>query len=325
MKVKTKGKIKNMFFPLYSLYRRIVNYYYLHNAKKVLDKRFFSMFHRHINWDNPVDLNEKINWQKLHEDMHEWAKLADKYAVREYVSQKGLSDILVPLYGKYDTVQELFEDWEHFPDEFVIKSNNGCGHVEIISQENGGKKAVNKQELAKELRLWLAEKDYGIHKGEFHYLYIKNCIIVEQLMKDETIKEFSSSPIDYKFYCCDGKPYICYVSYGRTLSATGEHLRMGNVYDLKWNERPELMAEHEERRKLDRPYNWENMVEIAEILSSGMPQARIDLYNIEGKIYFGEITMTNAGGFDTEFTEELYVSMGNNITLDLSKAENEFA
>lgn len=325
MNVKTKANIKYMFFPLYMLYRKLFNRYYLHNTKKSLDKRFYSTFHRHIDWDSPTDLNEKINWQKLHEDMHKWARLADKYAVREYVADHGLAEILIPLYGKYDTVEELFSNWDNLPNEFVLKSNNGCGHILIVDEISGGKNSINKRELARELKIWLAEKDYGIHKGEFHYLYIENCIIVEKLLKDDSIKDFSSAPIDYKFHCCDGKPFICYVSYGRTLTATGGHQRTGNLYDLDWNDRSDLMAINQKRRTLNKPRNWDRMIEIVERLCDNMPQARIDLYNINGSIYFGEITMTSCSGFDTEYKEELYYDMGKNVTLDMNMKENEFA
>lgn len=325
MNVKTKRKIKLIFYPFYILYRDILNKYCMRNAKKLMDKKFYSFFNRHIDWENPVDLNEKINWLKFHADMNEWAQLADKYAVREYVTGHGLSDILVPLYGKYDTVQQVLDNWDNLPDEFVLKSNNGCGHLIIVSEKNGGKSAVNKKDLVDELTLWLSEKDYGINNGEFHYQYIKNCIIAEKLLVDDSIKEFSSAPIDYKLHCCNGKPYICYVSYGRTLTSKGSHKRTGDLYDLDWNERSDLMSEKEDRRLIPRPENWERMLEIAEILSEDHPQTRIDLYNIDGAIYFGEITMTNASGFDTEFKQELLTAMGKEINLDLTMRENIFA
>ena len=94
---------------------------------------------------------------------------------------------------------------------------------------------------------------------------------------------------------------------------------------MEWNERSDLMALKEKRLKLPRPQNWERMLEIAKILSKGHPQARIDLYNINGKIYFGEITLTNGSGFDTEFKNELFMDMGSIIKLDLSMPKNQFA
>lgn len=324
MKVKTKNIIKTIGFPAYLVYRRMLHRYCIKNSKKMIDKKYYLKFHRHINWEHPADLNEIINWQKFHADMHQWARLADKYAVRDYVNEHGLGDILIPLLGKYDTVQELFNDWQRLPDEFVIKSNNGCGHVIIVSNANGGKDKVNKKELKSELKLWLAEYDYGIKEGEFQYQYIKNCIIVEKLLVDESIADFSSAPVDYKFHCLNGKPYICYVSYGRSLGASGEHKRVGNLYDMQWNDCSYLMAEESKRIILPKPINWDKMKEIASLLSEDNPQTRIDLYNIQGTIYFGEITMTNSGGFDTEYKSELYKKMGEIISIDYSMPPNEF-
>lgn len=325
MKVKTKNIIKTIGFPAYQVYRRILHWYCMKNSKKLIDKKFYSKFHRHINWEHPSDLNEIINWQKFHADMHQWAMLADKYAVRNYVAEHGLSDILIPLIGKYDTVKEFLKDWDKFPNEFVIKSNNGCGHIIIISAANGGKESINKKTLSSDLKLWLAEYDYGIKEGEFQYQYIKNCIIVEELLKDESFADFSSTPVDYKFHCLNGKPYICYVSYGRSLGENGEHKRVGNLYDMEWKDRSDLMATSYERMILPKPINWDRMLEISSILSEGNPQARIDLYNIKGRIYFGEITMTNCGGFDTEYKQELYRNMGQEVIIDYSMPQNEFA
>ena len=325
MDTRTKRKIKTIFHPLYAVYKKVMKRHYLKGAMGRMDKKYYSLYNRHINWEKPSEYNEIINWQKFHEDMEKWSTLADKYKVREYVKKCCLEEILIPLYGSYDNVDDLFKDWDSFPDNFVIKSNNGCGHVIVIGEEQGGKTSVDKKDLSKELNLWLQEDDYGLHNAEFQYLFIHNCIMIEQLLIDETIAHFSSAPIDYKFHCVNGEPYICYVSYGRTLTATGSHKRTGDLYDLEWKERSDLMATEEERIKLPKPQNWEKMLDIARTLSKGHPQARIDLYNINGKIYFGEITLTSGSGFDTEFEEKLFIDMGSAIKLDFNMPKNQFA
>lgn len=325
MNTRTKRRIKTAFRPLYSGYKNIMKKRYLYKAMDRIDNKYMSLYGRRINWEEPTEYNEIVNWLKFHEDMNKWALLADKFRVREYVRKCGLEEILVPLYGKYDTVEALFSDWDTLPDEFVIKSNNGCGHATFITKENGGKSAIDKKELRAEIEYWLMEDDYGINNAEFQYLLIKNCILVEKLLIDTTIQEFSAAPIDYKIFCLNGNPYVCYTSYGRTLTATGSHKRTGDVYDLEWNERSEFMTDKENRIELPRPKNWEKMLEVASKLSQGHPQARVDLYNIDGKVYFGEITMTNGSGFDTEFKNELFEDMGRKIILDLSMPLNQFA
>ncbi len=324
MKTTTKIKIKEISLPVYSIYRKVYKQYCIKFAKKRMDNIFLRLFGRKINWDNPQDLNEKINWLKFHADLHEWARLADKYVVREFVAQKGLSDILVPLYGHWKSVDEVLDAWDQLPDEFVLKSNNGCGHVLLVTKESGGKNAINLQELRRKLSLWMKETDYGIKYAEFQYQYISNCIIAEKFLRDESISSFSTAPIDYKIYCSNGNPVMCYTAYGRTGTDTGEHKRVGDVYDLQWNQHSEFLVDSIPRKKLDKPINWDKMLQIAKILSEGLPEARVDLYNIEGRIYFGEMTLTSASGFDTEFTSQTIKQLGDNICLDLSTPGNEY-
>lgn len=287
------------------------------------DKLFYQTFNRHINWDNPQDLNEKINWLKFHADMREWARLADKYAVREYVAERGLADILVPLYGKWDTAQGVLDAWDSLPEEFVLKSNNGCGRLLIVSRENGGKQAVDLKKLRKTLNQWLAEHDYGLQFAELHYQFIPNCIIAEKLLKDESIKGFSSSAlIDYKIWCFDGNPYGCFVAFNK---ADLEKKRWKCFYDLQWVPHPEWMSEPDSVYVLPKPSKWERMLDVASALSRGIPEVRVDLYTIGGAVYFGEMTLTSHGGYMPYYTQELLLDMGKQVELDLTMPWNEFA
>lgn len=295
----------------------------MHSPMQTADKNFYKYLGRHINWDDPQDLNEKINWLKFHADQHEWARLADKYAVREYITERGLADILIPLYGKWDTAQSVIDAWDSLPEEFVLKSNNGCGHIFVVSSESGGKNAVDLKTLKKTLNEWLNEHDFGQKLAELHYQFIDNCIIAEKLLKDDSVKQFSNSLIDYKFHCADGRCCICYVSYDRDPIT---HLRFGDLYNLEWEECSDYLA-HKKRglRTLPRPKNWDEMLKIASILSKGHPQVRVDLYNVNGKIYFGEMTFTSAGGYDNEFTQECYLELGKAVRLNKSIPWNQFA
>ena len=315
-----------IFEPILKMRRKAIDNYCLRHPMKAVSRRFYRDFGRKLNWDNPRDLNEKINWLKFHTDLRSWARLADKYAVREYVEERGCGEYLIPLYGKWDNVEEVISAWDSLPNEFVLKNNNGCGDVLPISNINGGKQCVTEEELRARLSKWRDSPMSGmIRRGEFHYLLIKNCFIAEKLLVDESCKDFSTSPIDYKFHCCDGEPYICYVSYGRDFNGKSTHQRVGNLYDMEWNQRSDLMSVKYERRKINKPKNWEEMIEVARKLSKGHPQARVDLYNIDGKIYFGEMTMTSSGGFDTEYVPELYRAMGDRVTIDLNASPNEYA
>ncbi len=265
---------------------------------------------------NPKDLNEKIQWLKFHVDLKVWADLADKYKVREYVKKRGLENILVKLYGKYDTVEELFNKWDSLPTKFVLKSNNGCGTVKIIKDKN----IIDKNKLSKEVHYWLKQKDIGIGSVELHYDLIKPCIIAEELLEDETINSFSQSLIDYKIWCFDGKPYCCAALYDRNMTS---HKAKFDLYDLNWNPiRNEIT--HLDSRHYDlilpKPKNWEKMLEYASTLSQGHSEVRVDLYNINGKIYFGEMTFTAKGGFQDNYSDDILLKMGEQIDLNKIKA-----
>lgn len=263
---------------------------------------------RVLNLDNPKDLNEKIQWLKFHADMNVWARLADKHAVREYVKERGLEDILVKQYGKYDTSEQLMSDWDNLPEKFVLKSNNGCGTIKLITSKSAEDKGSVKQ-LTEQ---WLKQKDIGIGTVELHYTLIKPCLIAEELLEDSSVKDYSCSLVDYKIWCFNGKPYGVFIVYDRDLK-TGHHLF--DFYDVNWNRHTEKLAKIPQKHAIKRPDCLKQMLYVASRLSEGYAQMRVDLYCVAGRIYFGELTMTSQGGFMDYFTKESLLDMGNQITL----------
>ena len=261
-----------------------------------------------INLHNPEDLNEKVNYLKFHSDLDEWARLADKYTVREYVMQRGLGDILVPIYGKYDTPEKMIADWALLPHSFIIKTNHGCGEIKVVKDKD----AVDLEELRKEANNWLKER-YGLVTNEKHYLKIKPCLIVEQLLVDTSVLDFSRSLIDYKVWCFNGKPYCIFVAVDRDV----EHVEAGHhvffdSYDLQWNRIEGAMSGKTPLpgRILPKPKNLERLLECASILSNGHKQVRVDFYDINGKIYFGEMTFTSQGGYMNYFSNDFLLELG---------------
>lgn len=268
-----------------------------------------------LNLKAPQNLNEKIQWLKFHEDQNLWAKLADKYAVREYIKERGLEHILVKLYGKYDTVDELFEAWDRLPQQFVLKSNNGCGTVKLITNKND----VNKTLLKKELIKWLKQKDIGLGTIELHYTKIKPCIIAEELLQDPSINTYSCGLIDYKIWCFNGNPFCCVAMYNRNL--TTHNKPQFDLYNLDWTPNRSGVTHAESRNYkliLPKPQNWDKMLEYAHILSMGHPQVRMDFYNINGNIYFGEMTFTAKGGYQDNYTDDFLMQMGKLVDLTIT-------
>ena len=266
--------------------------------------RFF--MHRDIQLDSPQDINEKINWEKLNGDYKRWALLADKYRVREYITSKGLKDILIPLYGVWDSADKI--EFDCLPDSFILKTNGGSGDAVIVKDKN----SIDIHEIVKKTNRFL-RMPYGVHSGEPHYLFIKPKVIAEKLL--EPIESFSTSLIDYKIWCLNGVPSYIWVCYSRSKQEVKVE-----TYDLDWKYHPEysIFNDHYVNGggKVPKPQNFDRMLEIARILAEGFKQVRVDLYNIDGHIYFGELTFTSNGGYMDFYTPDFLLEMGNNVDLN---------
>lgn len=273
---------------------------------RVARLKFWYKLHRWPDFERPKDLNEKINCLKFYGDTSLWPMLADKYAVREYVKECGLNECLIPLIGKWDTVDGI--NWEALPDQFVMKCNNGSGDVVVCTN----KKELDKEEMLSYFRKQL-HKEYGILTGETHYALIKPCIIAEELLAPTPPKgdvEGTGVLIDYKIWCFDGKPayIVCYSN-----RHDNYYCEIG-VYDTEWNSHPEFLrySSHykKEKEPVERPMCLKQMLEIASRLSTGIPQVRVDLYEVNGKVYFGEMTLTSSGGYMAHFTQDFLDKLG---------------
>lgn len=265
---------------------------------------YFLKFHKYANMNHPHNLNEKLMWLTFHTDTQEWTRLADKYQVREYVSQKGLGDILVKLYGVYKHPSEI--DFEKLPEKFVLKTNNGFGSVILIDN----KKNINKEIINHLLNKWM-KHPFGVISAEPHYRKIKPCIIAEELLINSD-KSISSSIIDYKFWCFNGKAKYCLTVCNRNIQK--------NYVDLNLYKLPDWISLHEEitskyknNSKVPKPSCLKEMIKYAEILSEDFEVVRVDLYISNSKIYFGELTFTSNGCRMAYFTEKILNEMGNQI------------
>ncbi len=283
---------------------KLIHYSYLsrHNPQELADRLYIDATGNKngINWESPVDLNEKINWLKFNSDTTKWSELADKYAVRKFIEEKGYKQYLVPLLGVWENANEI--DFSTLPDSFVLKTNNGAGTVMVVED----KALISQRRVKTQLNKWL-RMSFGLKQAEPHYLRIKPLIIAESLLRDES--GISSSLVDYKIWCFDGKAFGTKVFYNR-------HRFEADIewYDRDWNYRPEKLVFTKDKRdgggKINKPKNYEQMISFAEDLSKGFPQVRVDLYNIDGQIYFGEMTFTASGGYHNTYSKEALLEMG---------------
>lgn len=260
-----------------------------------------------MNWQNPQDLNEKINWLKFNSDTRIWSRLSDKFLVRQYVAEKGLADLVVPLYGKWNSVNEIV--WQQLPSQFVMKTTNGSGDVKICFD----KSQIQFLEWEKHFNHYLKYR-LGYAMGEPHYNLIQPSIIAEQLLDISNQSLYSSSLIDYKVWTINGEPICVWVVTNRT----HEHAEM-MLYDLHWAPHPEYLQEKDPHFSISTsilppPPHLARMIEAAKILATGFPQVRIDFYDC-GQLRFGEMTFTSAGGYMNYFTDEFLLKLGQRLVL----------
>lgn len=285
----------------------------VHFPVEVVYLRYFLRFKRLPNLKHPQDLNEKILWQKLYADPMRWSQLADKVRVRDYVKACGLDDALPALYQVWDKAEDICFD--QLPDSFMLKSNNGDGkgtNVAVSDKRNLSDQDF--QRLKERAGCWLKQRNIGALSAEPHYKYIKPLVFAEELLP---VPKGEKSIIDYKLWCLDGEPYVFMVVSSRKSGGEAEIA----CYDLQWNERTDLLAtdcKHYQVRKtsLPRPKGLETMVSYARRLAKPFPQVRVDMYDIEGKVYFGELTFTSLGGMMNYFTPQALIDMGNKVDLN---------
>ncbi|MCM1202062.1 MAG: carbonic anhydrase [Bacteroides fragilis] len=237
---------------------------------------------------NPKRFTEKLQWYKLNYRDPLMAQCSDKYEVRKYVRNCGLENILNELYGIYSTPDEV--DFDKLPESFVLKDTLGCGGNAVILVQDKGR--VNETNVRKQMWDWVNEPLNKKHPGrEWVYDGRKHRIIAEKLIDSD---EETGGLIDYKFFCFNGKVEYLYVIADRKLGAKAA---LG-IFDANYIMQQVRGTEKEIlSRDIKRPDNFEAMKCIAEKLAKPFPEARIDLYDVDNHILFGEITFFDASGY----------------------------
>lgn len=273
-----------------------------HFYEPMVDSMYKKWKGRKIDWNNPRDINEKVFWLMSRSDTSKWTECADKIRVREYVSSKGLGDLLIPLLGVWDRAEDI--DFDCLPDKFVLKCNHDSGSVRIVDK----KKGFDPDSLRAHFSRCLKRKIGYIH-GEMFYNTIRPKVFAESFLGDS-----DSEVIDYKVRCFDGKPFSIV-----TCQDMNEDTIRLDLYDLDWKSHPEFLVLTDRRLygggQMPRPDCFDRLLEVASILSEGFPQVRVDLYVVGGKIYFGELTFSSGGGMMSYFTDDYLVELGRQCVL----------
>ncbi len=282
-----KAKALSLISPLVSDERYIKWFYYL-------------VFGKRINLDNPTTYSEKLQWLKLHDKRAIYTELVDKYRSRFYTEKLlGNQDHLIPLLGVWDNFAEI--DFDKLPQQFVLKTNHDSQGVIVCKDKSTFDKESARKKLTKCLK-----RNYYWASREYPYKDVPRKIIAEKFMVDNRYGELR----DYKFFCFNGRCEFFFIATGRS---TGNV--MFDFFDRNLKTIPVVQGHPHAPQLPDIPNNIEEMIAMAEKLGAGFPQIRIDLYNIDGKIYVGEYTIFHFGGLMPFVPESYDESFGKFIQL----------
>lgn len=246
----------------------------------------FDLFH-------PVTYRQKIQWSKYYNVSSIKTQLSDKVCVRQWVAERIGEEHLIPVIGVYNSAKEI--DFDSLPEQFVIKMNYSSGLNIIVKN----KSLISVSDIKKQLKKWRKNRS-AYRNFEMQYRDIVPKILIEQYLDDG-----DGELKDYKFLCFNGMVYYCWMDFDRY----GDHRR--NIYDTEWVLQPWIQRHKNKEGIISKPENFDEMLEIAKALCKGFDHVRVDLYNVNGQIYFGEMTFTNGNGLEKIIPQEYDVLLGN--------------
>lgn len=269
------------------VYRKVRKNYNRHKMDKMGDKELLSYYYernfgRPIELDNPQTFNEKLQWLKLYWRDDKATVCADKYAVRDYLKERGYGELLNDLIAVYDSPEEI--DFDALPDSFVLKCTHGSA-CNIICPD---KSKLDREDAVQKLSKWMKTDYYKIGR-EWVYKDIKPRIVCEKFLGDT-----ENVPVDYKFFCFNGEPKLM-------MTVTNRYQDGGiltNFYDMDFNLMPFERDHKRDFGDIKKPEYFEKMRQVSETLAQEFPFVRMDYYEVDGKLYFGEFTFFPGGGFE---------------------------
>lgn len=274
--------------------------------KLFLSLRFRCLMGKWIDWKNPKTFTEKIQWLKIYNRKPEYTTMVDKYAVKQYVADRIGDEYIIPTLGVWDKTEDI--DWDSLPDQFVLKTTHGGGSGGVVICQDKSK--LDKSAAVTKLNESMRSDIYS-NLREWPYKNVPKRIIAEKFMAPVKETVLTDLP-DYKFFCFNGEPKYCQVIRNRHIKETID------FYDMDWNHQEFVglnpMAGNGST-PVDRPEHLEEMIEVCKKLSKDIPFVRVDLYVIDNKEYFGELTFYPASGVGHFAPEEWNSYLGKMLTL----------
>lgn len=289
-----------MFWKIISslAYRKIFNFL---PDKLYLKLIYRAKLHKRLNLDNPQTYNEKLQWLKLYDRKDIYTTMTDKAAVKNYVTKIIGDEYIIPTLGVFDSFDEI--DFDKLPDQFVLKCTHDSGGLVICTDKSKLDKAAAKKKIERCLN-----KDYYKWGREWPYKNVPRKIIAEKYMVDESGTELK----DYKFFCFDGVVKAMFIASDR--GNPNEETKF-DFFDTEFNHLPFTNGHPNSDKEIKKPESFDEMIRLAEKLSKGIPHARIDFYDVYGKVYFGEITLFHWSGMTPFDPEEWDYTFGSWIDL----------
>lgn len=269
--------------------------------KAYLKLRYNCIMGKKLNLDNPVTYNEKLQWLKLYDRKPEYTKMVDKYEAKKYVADIIGEEYIIPTLGVWDNVNDI--DFDTLPNQFVLKCTHDSGGLVICKD----KAELDIENSKNTLNHFLNRNFYSVHR-EWPYKDVKHRIIAEKYMEDESGKDLK----DYKFFCFNGEPKLLYISEGLSDHSTAKISFADMDYNIAEFKRNDFKPFNELPKK---PINFEKMKELAKVLSKDRAFIRVDFYEINKKIFFGELTFFPCSGYLPFDPEKYDKVLGDWITL----------
>lgn len=274
---------------------------YIKSDSLYLKIRYFCKFKKRLDLNNPQTYSEKLQWLKIHDRKPLYTTMVDKIEAKKYVASIIGEEYIIPTIAEYDSVEDI--EWEKLPNQFVLKCTHDSGGIVVCKD----KQTLDKNKAIKKLKACL-KKTYYYENREWPYKDCKHRIICEQYMVDESGYELK----DYKWFCFDGNVKALFIATDR--GNPNEETKF-DFFDENFCHLPIKNGHPNASKEINKPIGFNKMKEFASILSTGFPHLRVDFYDINGKIYFGELTFFHWSGLMPFQPEEWDVKFGSWLKL----------
>lgn len=269
--------------------------------ERFLKKMYKACIGKELNLDDPQTFNEKLQWLKIYDRRPEYTRMVDKYSSKDFAAERIGKEHIIPTYGVWEKFEDI--DFNKLPDQFVLKTTHDSGSVVICKDKTLFNVKDAKMKLQESL-----EHNYFRFGREWPYKDVQPRIIAEKYMVDESGYELR----DYKFLCFNGEPKVMYIGSDRQVD--NEETKF-DFYDMDFNLLPFTNGHPNSSKLIKCPKSFEEMKKLATKLSEGIPHLRVDFYNINGRIYFGELTFFHNSGFVAFEPDEWNYKLGSYLTL----------